>query len=70
MTLLDYLHCTRDVAAATAKLKKALTSAESPEELELLVSRLKKVCDAFVQGNVQGCGSARDQGSDEPGGVR
>jgi hypothetical protein len=45
MTLPAYLDCIEDVAAATARLMEALTVADSPDEVELFASRLKKACD-------------------------
>jgi hypothetical protein len=57
MTIIDYQILTEDVAAAIAKFKDAIVTAESPEELELLTSRLEKACDALAAAKCGGGGS-------------
>jgi hypothetical protein len=47
MTLLDYFELTRSVAVAITRLKDAIVSAESPDEVEILATRLRKVCEAL-----------------------
>lgn len=55
MTLIDFITLTEDVARATARVKDGTSSSESPEELELLVSRLVTACDSLAGAK---CGSA------------
>jgi hypothetical protein len=45
MTLADFIHLGRDLTAAIARLRDAIVTAESADELELLASRLSKACD-------------------------
>jgi hypothetical protein len=47
MTLVEFIYLNRELAGAISKMKEALISAESPDELELFTSRLNKVCDAM-----------------------
>ncbi len=56
MTLIDYYAISRDVAGAISRLKEGIVSAESPEELELLTSRLKKACDVLSKASCKGAG--------------
>jgi hypothetical protein len=47
MTLIEYLTLGREIALAMRKVKEAIVSAESPEEVQILASRLEKACDVL-----------------------
>jgi hypothetical protein len=56
MTLLDYFALTRSVAVGITRLKDALASADSPDEVVLLAARLKKACVALSQAECDDAG--------------
>jgi hypothetical protein len=49
MTLIEYLTLGREIALAMRKVKEAIASAESPEEVQVLASRLEKACDVLLK---------------------
>ena len=54
MTIIDFITLTEDVARAIAKVNDGMTSAESPEEFELLVSLLVRACNRLPGGKCMG----------------
>jgi hypothetical protein len=58
MTLLDYFALTKDVAAAIARFKEVIASAESSEEVELLAARLKKACEVLSRASCKDAGGS------------
>jgi hypothetical protein len=58
MTLLDYFALTRSVAAAIIRLKDALASADTPDEVVLLATRLRKACVTLSQAECHDAGGS------------
>jgi hypothetical protein len=56
MKLIDFYALSQDVAGAISRLKEGMVSAESPDELELLTSRLKKACDVLSRATCKDAG--------------
>lgn len=56
MTLPEYLHLSQEVVSAIARLKEALKTADSPEEIELLAFRLTKRCTALSKAKCSDAG--------------
>jgi hypothetical protein len=61
MTLAVYLELCHELAAATARLRDALTAAESDEEVALFASRLRKACEAVERVERAKCAGASGQ---------
>lgn len=58
MTLIDYITLRQDVSAAIVRVREAVTSAESPEEVEALASRLRAACEKLSNARCPDAGSS------------